>query len=79
MSLVEEGSCISMMDKFKPLTETDMRQCLKTSSIAFCSVYSMATWLGKESLNFLINPITNITSKSICLGVFPRSKEAATQ
>ena len=70
--LVEE-SCISMMDTFDPFTETDIRQLLKRTSNAFCAVDPMPTWLVKDCLNVLINPITNIVNKSLSLGVFPRS------
>ena len=55
--LVEE-SCISMMDTFEPFTETDIRQLLKKSSNAFCAVDTIFTWLVKDSLDILINPIT---------------------
>ena len=74
--LVEE-SCISMMDTFEPFTETDIRQLLKKSSNAFCAVDPMPTWLVKDCLDVLINPITNIVNKSLSLGVFPRSMKAA--
>ena len=52
--LVEE-SCISIMDT---CTETDVRQLLKKSSNAFCAVDPMPTWLVKDCLDVLINPIT---------------------
>jgi len=75
-TLVEE-SCISVMDTFEPFTETDIRQLLKKSSNAFCAVDPMPTWLVKDCLYVLINPITNIVNKSLSLGVFPRSMKAA--
>jgi len=65
---------MSVMDRFEPLTETDIRQLLKTSFNAFCAVDPM---LVKECLDVLITPITKIVNKSISLDVFPRSKKAA--
>ena len=60
-----EKSCISMMDTFEPFTETDTRQLLKRSSNAFCSVNPMPTWLVKDCLDVLINPIKNVVNKSL--------------
>jgi len=37
----------------------------------------MPTWLVKDCLDVLINPIINIINKSLSLGVFPRSMKAA--
>jgi len=37
----------------------------------------MPTWLVKDCLGVPISPITNIVNKSLSLGVFPRSMEAA--
>jgi len=73
--LVEE-SCISVMDTFEPFTETDIRHLLKKSSIAFCAVDRMPTWLVKDCLDVLINPITNIVNKLLSLGVFLRPMTA---
>jgi len=36
----------------------------------------MPTWLVKDCLDVLINPITNIVNKSLSLGAFPRSMKA---
>jgi len=74
--LVEE-SCISMMDTFEPFTETDIRLLLRKSSNAFGAVDPMPTWLVKDCLGVLINPITNIVYESLSLGVFPRSMKTA--
>ena len=65
------------MHTFEPFTETDIRQLLKKSSIVFCSVDPMPTWLVKDCLDVLISPITNIVNKSFSRGVFPRSTKAA--
>jgi len=37
----------------------------------------MSTWLVKDDLDVLINPITNIVNKSLSLGVFPRPMKSA--
>ena len=64
-------------DTFEPFTETDIRQLLTRSSNAFRAVDPMPTWLVKDCLDILINPIINIVNKSLSLYVFPRSTKAA--
>jgi len=66
-----------MMDTFEPFTETDIRQLLKKSSNAFCAVDPTPTWLVKDCLDVLINPITNIVNKSFIIsGCFPKIHES---
>jgi len=70
--LVEE-SCMSMIDRGKALTGTNIRQLLKRLSNAFCADNPLPTWLMKGSQDVLISPITKILNKTLCLDVFLRS------
>jgi len=72
-----EEACMSIMNTFEHLTETDFGHLLKRSSNDLCIVNPMPTWLGKDYLNFLISAITKKVNKSLSLGVFPRPTKAA--
>ena len=58
--LLVEESCMSMVDTFEHLEETDVKQLMKRLSNAYCAAVLLPTLLVKECLDILISQITKI-------------------
>ena len=62
---------LSPMNRFKKLTEQDIKSIIMSMPLKFCEFDRLLTPLLKSCIDLLIPPITILVNKSLSSGCFP--------